>query len=136
MKSVKFLHLLMLAVVLTFSSCSARLVDFTVISSKNHGLKIDKTQGVRVSASSDGFLGLGASIKDAMDKALQQAGTDYDILIDGVVRVNDYFFVSGYKVEGTAVSSSKIKAALGEEGFENWCRENNIFDPSIATAEK
>ena len=125
----------MLATMLTFSSCSYRLVDFTVISSKNFNLKIDKSQGVRVSASSNGFLGLGASIKDAMDKALQSAGPDYDLLIDGVVRVNDYFVVSGYKVEGIAVSTSKMKASLGAIGFEDWCKAHNVFDPSIATVQ-
>ena len=135
MKSVKFPLLLMLATMLTFTSCSYRLVDFTVISSKNHNLKIDKTQGVRVSGSSNGFLGLGASIKDAMDKALQSAGPDYDLLIDGVVRVNDYFLVSGYKVEGTAISTSKMKASLGTKGFEDWCKANNVFDPSTATVQ-
>jgi hypothetical protein len=122
----------MLVTLLTFSSCSSRLVDFTVISSKNVSLKIDKSQGKTVSASSNGFLGLGASIKDAMDKALSSAGPDYDLLVDGVVRVNDYFLVSGYKVEGTAISTSKMKASLGVKGFEDWCKANNIFDSNSA----
>lgn len=133
MKSVKLSLLIVLAIMLTFSSCSYRLVDFTIISSKNYNLKIDKTQGVRVSATSNGFLGIGASIKDAMDKALQSAGPDYDLLIDGVVRVNDYFLVSGYKVEGIAISTSKMKASLGNKGFEDWCKVNDVFDPSSVT---
>jgi len=133
MKSVKLPLLIVLAIMLTFSSCSYRLVDFTIISSKNYNLKIDKTQGVRVSATSNGFLGIGASIKDAMDKALQSAGPDYDLLIDGVVRVNDYFLVSGYKVEGIAISTSKMKASLGNKGFEDWCKVNDVFDPSSVT---
>lgn len=117
-----------LLVLVLFSSCSYRLVDFTVISSKNHELRIDKSIGVRVSGSSNGFLGLGASIKDAMDKALQSAGPEYDLLIDGVVRVNDFILITGYKVEGTAISSKKLKAMLGEEGFELWCKENKLFN--------
>jgi hypothetical protein len=129
MKTLKFSFTILLVTLLTFSSCSYRLVDFTVISSKDSNLKIDKSQGVRVSASSNGILGLGASIKDAMDKALQKAGPDYDLLIDGVVRVNDYFLVAGYKVEGLAISTSKMKASLGEKGFEEWCKANHIFDP-------
>lgn len=112
------------------TSCSYRLVDFTVISSKNHSIEMDKSKGVRVEGTSMGFLSLGASIKDAMDEALQSAGPDYDILIDGVVRVNDYFFVSGYKVEGVAMSSSKLKASLGDEEFKKWKEKNNIFIPS------
>jgi hypothetical protein len=115
-----------------FSSCSSRLVDFTVISSKNVSLNFDKSQGKKVSGKSNGFLGLGASIKDAMDKALSSAGPDYDLIVDGVVRVNDYFFVAGYKIEGTAISTSKMKASLGEKGFEEWCKANNVFDPNTA----
>ena len=135
MKSVKT-PILMLAMVLTFSSCSVRLVDFTIISSKNYNLEIDKTEGVRVSASSNGLFGIGASIKDAMDKALQSAGPGHDLLVDGVVRVNNYYIISGYKVTGTAISTSKMRASLGDEEFEDWCEANNVFEPSKATVQK
>ena len=134
MKSNKLTFLLVLITTLTLSSCSERLVDFTVISSKNHGLKFDKNEGIDVKAKSLGFLGLGASIKDAMDKALRSAGKDYDLLIDGVVRMEIYPFVSGYSVEGTAVSSKQLKASLGIKGFEEWCNSHNIFDPSTDVA--
>ena len=59
-------------------------------------------------------------------------GVDYDLIIDGVVRINDYVLISGFKVEGTAISTSKMKASLGKEGFDNWCKVNNVFDPSNA----
>ena len=68
-KGIKIRLILIGVIVLTFTSCSYRLIDFTVISSKNVSLKIDKTQGIRVSGTSNGFLGIGVSIKDAMDKA-------------------------------------------------------------------
>ena len=123
------LLLLSLALLLTLASCSQRLIDFTVISSKNTSFSFDKTQGIRVTGASNGFLGMGTSIKDAMDKALQSAGPDYDLLVDGVVRVNDYFFVSGFTVEGTAISSSKIKKSLGTLGFDNWLKKQNVFEP-------
>jgi len=135
MKKITISFVAIIIAVITFSSCSHRLIDFTVISSKNVSLKFDKTQGKAVSGKSMGFLGFGASIKDAMDKALQSAGPDYDLLVDGVVRINDYFFVSGYKVEGTAISTGKIKASLGVKGFEDWCKANNVFDPTAATVQ-
>jgi hypothetical protein len=135
MKKITISFVAIIIAVITFSSCSHRLIDFTVISSKNVSLKFDKAQGKAVSGKSMGFLGFGASIKDAMDKALQSAGPDYDLLVDGVVRINDYFFVSGYKVEGTAISTSKIKASLGVKGFEDWCKANNVFDPTAATVQ-
>lgn len=130
---VKFLSIALVAITL-MSSCSNRLIDFTVISSKNVSLKIDKSQGKHVEGSSMGFLGLGISIKDAMDKALSSAGADYDLIVDGVVRENDYVLMLGYTVEGTAISSSKLKAQLGEKGFEDFCKANNILDPNTAKA--
>jgi len=130
MKTIKFLFLsILMTAFIGLTSCSYRLVDFTVISSKNHDIDIDLTKGKQVEGKSMGFLGLGASIKDAMDKALQSAGPEYDLLVNGVVRVNDYFLVGGYKVTGTAVSSRSLKAMLGEKEFEEWCKKNDIFDP-------
>ena len=120
----------LLALTLIFTGCSQRLVDFTVISSKNHSLKFDKSKGVRVTGKSFGFLGIGVNIKDAMDKALQSAGPQFDLLIDGVVKIENYPFVAGYVVEGTAISSGDLKAMLGEKGFEEWCKSNNVFDPT------
>lgn len=129
MKLLKQFALTILMSSIFLSSCSYRLVDFTIISSKNHSIHFDKSRGIRVEGSSNALFGLGASIKDAMDKALESAGPEYDILIDGVVRVNDYVFVSGFKVEGTAISSRNLKVQLGPIGFESWCMANNIFDP-------
>ncbi len=138
MKKVNFIIMAIVIGVFAImtSSCSQRLVDFTIISSKNINMNFDVSHGKQVEGTSNGFLGIGASIKDAMDEALQSAGPEYDILVNGVVRYNDYVVVLGYKVTGTAVSSSKLKAMLGEEGFENWCKANNIFDPSKATVMK
>jgi hypothetical protein len=53
---------------LAFSSCSERLIDFTVISSKNVSLRINKTQGKQVKGTDFGPFGIGTNIKDAMDK--------------------------------------------------------------------
>lgn len=131
MKSKKISILTALfALTLIFTSCSQRLVDFTVISSKNHGLKFDKYKGIRVQGKSLRFMGFGANIKEAMDKSLQSAGPQFDLLIDGVVKMESYPFVSGYVVEGTAINSGDMKAMLGDRGFEEWCKSNNLFDPT------
>lgn len=136
MKSTKLtIFSALFSLILIFSGCSQRLVDFTVISSKNHGLKFDKTKGIRVTGKSFGFLGIGADIKDAMDNALQSAGPQFDLLIDGVVKMEDYFFVGGYVVEGTAISSGDLKATLGKKGFEDWCKSNSILDPTKVEVE-
>jgi|AntRauTorcE11897_2_1112592.scaffolds.fasta_scaffold07968_1 hypothetical protein len=121
-----------LILILTFTllmtaGCSTRLVDFTVISSKNVSLDINKQEGVQVSAKSMGFLSLGVSIKDAMDEALSNAGPGYDLLVDGVVRYQDYIFVGGYEVTGTAIRSADIAATLDADEFEKWVTENNVY---------
>ena len=118
------------------SGCSVRIVDFTIISSKNHSLAIDKTKGVQTTGDNLQFLGLGTSIKGAMDKALENAGLGYDLLIDGVVYQQSYFFVSGFRVTGVAIRSGDLKARLGEEGFMEWLKGNNVFDPATAIAQK
>ena len=125
----------LLSVVL-FSSCSYRIVDFTIISSKNHTIRFDMTQGKRVEGKSMGFLGIGTSLKDAMDKALESAGQGYDLLVDGVVQRVDNFFVVGFKVTGTAVRSTEMRASLGEEEFQKWLKDNNVFDPETAVVQK
>jgi hypothetical protein len=113
------------------SGCSYRLMDFTVISSRSHSLLFDKAQGKKVEGTSLKFLGIGAKIKEAVDNALEQAGADYDLLLDVVVYQEDNFFVSGYRVTGTAVRSIELRAQLGEEGFKSWLETNNVFENKI-----
>jgi len=107
MKKVLFPVLVVGALMLT--SCSQRLVDFTTISTKNVTLPgIKKSEGVRVKASKTYIFGIGWNIKDGIDKALEQAGPNFDLLVDGVVRYSTFPFWSTIKVEGTAVESEKM----------------------------
>ena len=131
-----FVFVGLIAIFSLFSSCSVRMIDFTVISSKNHTLRFDLAQGKKVEGTSMMFLGIGTTIKGAMDKALESAGAGYDLLVDGVVYRQDYFFVAGFKVTGTAVMSRALIAHLGEEGFQQWLAENKVFDPEIADVQK
>jgi hypothetical protein len=55
-----------------------------------------------------------------MDIALETAGPEYDLLVDGVVRYGSYPLISSITVEGTAVSSKAMKNKLGEAGFKSW----------------
>jgi len=115
---------------MAMASCSQRLVDFTVISTKNADLNIKKSSGVKTEGKSMKFLNIGVNIKDAIDDALENAGSDYDLLVDGVIRAKQFPFYGGYVVEGTAVSTSNLKSQLGEKGFEEWCKQHNIVTPS------
>ena len=131
MKKLSFLLVAILFSIVSLftTSCSSRMIDFTVISTKSHQIKFDRSKGIKVEGVSYGFLGIGSSMEDALDEALESAGTGYDLLIDGVVRYNDYFFVSGYKITGLAVNSRELIAQLGEKGYEKWCKNNEIFVP-------
>ena len=124
MKRIAKVSLLM-AAIFTLASCSYRTLDFTVISSKTIQMSIDKSLGKTVEGKSMGFLGLGSSLKGTVDAALESAGPEYDLLIDGVVFTNDYFFVAGYKVKGTAINTAKLRAQMGDEKFSEWLAAHN-----------
>ena len=134
MKLIKTL-LPALALVLFLSSCTARLVDFTVISTKNCELGTNKLKSKRTEGKKTYFLGIGFNLKDAIDIALENAGSKYDLLIDGVVTYSNYPFVVIVKVKGKAVSTAEMTTMMGEEGFQEWCKTHNVLDPKTATAE-
>ena len=132
MKTIKLSALLISITML--SSCSYRMIDFTVISSKNVNLNVPKeakstTRVVGKSSAPVIIIHFTASLKEAVDNAIESAGTDYDALIDGVVYQYDYSFffgVWGYRVEGTAIKTSELKAMLGDGDFEKWGMNHNI----------
>jgi hypothetical protein len=84
-----------IAAMMAFNSC--RLVDFTLISSKNVALDVKKDT-LRVTAK-------GWTIKDAVDNAIEKAGPGYDALIDGVIYDSGF----RYKVKGTPIKTSDLK---------------------------
>ncbi len=92
-KTILFLGALTM---LSFSSC--RLVDFTIISSKNVSIDFKK-EYPRQS-------GVAFSVKGAMDKAIQKGGLGSDALVDGVVYDLPFWL---WKVEGTPIKSSEIQ---------------------------
>jgi len=111
------------------TSCTTRLVDFTVISTKNVQMSIDKSKGKEVNIKDLKAFGINATIKGALDKAIESAGPGYDLLVDGVISYSSYWFVSGYRVKGLAVNTMKMKSELGEEGFNNWLRAHEVVTP-------
>ena len=119
----------LILVLLTACSSTTRRVDFTVISSKNHSIKFDLSEGKQTKGESIHFWGSGANIKDAMDEALQNAGPQYDVLVNGVVREVVKLFSAGYEVEGVAINSRELIALYGNEGYEKWLAMQTIFDP-------
>ncbi|WKK77845.2 hypothetical protein QYS49_12640 [Marivirga salinae] len=127
MKNLK-LTIFAASLIFLVSSCTIRLVDFTTISTKNVNLGIDKSQGTRVEGKASYFLNIGFNLKDAIDDAMEQAGTGYDLLIDGVVSYQNLPFVTVVKVEGVAVNAAKMRLSMTEEEYNNWLSENKAIE--------
>lgn len=93
------------------ASCNQRLIDFTVISSKNVTFRLpDDAKGPRATGKELKFCGT-PQLKAAVDKAIETAGPGYDALIDGVVYQRSEIFRAGWVVEGTPIKTSKLKAS-------------------------
>lgn len=120
--------IIILAMAVLLQSCSYRLVDFTAISSKNVALDLAlaKKMGKRTEGSKKYFLGVTYNIKDALDDALEKAGPNYDLLVDGVIYYKDAFFVVTVICEGIAIDTSLMKKKLGQVGFEKWLNGHKI----------
>jgi hypothetical protein len=100
----KFLVLVVLLVVaFSFSACTYRLVDFTVISSKNTAVKGKVGKRVKGSDGKCVYLGI-PNMKEAIDRAIQQE-PGADALIDGVLYLKYYVFWQVYEIEGTAINT-------------------------------
>ena len=100
----KFLVLVVLLVVaFSFSACTYRLVDFTVISSKNTTVKGKVGKRVKGSDGKCVFLGV-PNMKEAIDRAIQQE-PGADALIDGVLYQKVYPYYQVFEVEGTAINT-------------------------------
>ncbi len=87
--------ILIISTIIILTSC--RLTDFTLISTKNVSLDVNK-EYPRVT-------GKGFTVKDAIDQAIEKAGPGYDALIDGVI----YERLFKYKVTGTPIKTSDLK---------------------------
>ena len=97
-----FILVLMLSVTAMFSACSTRIVDFTVISSKN--ASVSGKVGKRVKGSDGTCAFLYPNMKEALDRAIEQE-PGADALVDGVVYYKSYYVWHAYEVEGTAVNT-------------------------------
>ena len=94
MKKINRIILISLSIIIC--SCG-RLVDFTMISSKNVEINVKK-DAPRVS-------GKGWSVKDALDDAIEKAGPGFDALMDGVI----YEGLFKYRVTGTPIKTTDTK---------------------------
>jgi hypothetical protein len=123
MKTLTIFGAAALAVML--QSCSYRLLDFTVISTKTVAIRTTDA-GKRVTGEAVEFLGIGVHVTDAVDCVVESAGPGYDALIDGVVYNKIYPFVSGFVVEGTAINTSTFKTAKSDTEWLEFSKKHNL----------
>lgn len=124
-------------VFLVMTGCTTRILDFTVISSKNTNIKVkDTAKGDRVSGEDMvGYFILPfgqPQIKNAVDRAIEKAGPGYDALLDGVIfyKYNVFLIVGsfGYTVEGTPIKTSQLIVELKSKGVdpEQYFTQHNL----------
>ncbi len=106
-----------LALTLLLTGCSRRLIDYTVISSKNVRLDLpDGATGPRTEGKDGVTVILGIplgtpNIKEATDKAIENAGSQYDALIDGVISSCFCAFIFGkskVKIECKPINTTML----------------------------
>lgn len=107
----KLIFTLSVVGLMSLTSCNVRLIDFTVISSKNVTLRLpDDAKAARTEGKDMKFCGR-PELKEAVDKAIQAAGPGYDALIDGVVYQRNEIVRIGWVVQGTPIKTSKLKSS-------------------------
>jgi hypothetical protein len=108
--------------------CTVRVVDFTVISTKNQVATAGYAEGPRTKGEdcvTVVFVPFGTpNLKVAIDRAIEAAGPGFDVLVDGVVNSKSavVFGSNCYEVEGTPINS---QAANGHGK-----KKVSFFDPS------
>ena len=111
----------MIILMLFLAGCTQRMIDFTIISSKNVMIPT-KARG-SMSEGEDWShwlyllfpIPLGSaqpSLEEAVDRAIEAAGPEYDALMDGVLYSKWYFaiiaFGSGFRVKGIPVNTKVV----------------------------
>lgn len=120
------LSILVAAAAFAFSSCTHQVMDFTILSASTNTLQFNKSLGKPTTGKHLTFLGIGTSAQTATRRALQNAGPEYNLLIDGSITIKDYFFTYGYHVEGIAINSRHLVSQLGQEGYEQFLAEHEV----------
>ena len=103
------------------TGCTVRLTDFTAISTKNVKLPM-KAKGKRAVGEDcvpAFIITFGQpNMKEAIDRAIQNAGPEYDALVDGVLYFTQMPFQLCYKVEGTPINT-KESVSMNEGDRQN-----------------
>ena len=108
----------MIILMIVLVGCTRRMIDFTIISSKN--VMIQPTSRGSMTEGEDWvyiFLfipigGLQPSLEDAVDRAIEVAGPEYDALMDGVLYSKFWYalivYGIGFRIKGVPVNTKAM----------------------------
>lgn len=108
------------------AGCTTRLVDFTAISTKNIKLP-SATQASRAEGKDCVYMILSIptgtpNMKEAIDRAIESGGREYDALVDGVLFHTFWHAIllgeMCYKIEGTPINT-KTSVSMNDDQKEN-----------------
>ena len=131
--------MLILYMGLAITGCAHRMLDFTVISSKNMQLQIAPNAKTSRAKGSNKVWWIiipfsNPSLKEAVDRAIESAGPDYDALVDGVIYwKSSWFFLVGsmaYEVVGTPINTSLLQANLQQDGSSGLASQSVLYHSS------
>jgi hypothetical protein len=124
--TLKLALLVTLVLTVLLPGCTRRVLDFTVVSSKNVDLRLDDSaKGERTKGIDRVWwfitIPLGQpNLKEATDRAIEAAGPGYDALIDGVISIKSGWYIltgeTTYIVEGTPVKTTMLYGQMEKEG--------------------
>jgi len=77
---------------------------------------------------------IGYNIRDAVDDAFENAGPEYDLIVNAKITVKYYYLLIYYSkyviVNGTAVNSKELIAQWGDEKYRQWLGSQNVLHHS------
>jgi len=126
MKSMRFKILIFIVILSSsLSSCSISLLNYSILADQS--VNINPKGGIEVNGYYDSWArSQRKSVKIATERALKQAGTDYDILVNGKIEMEYKVFFLRYRVTGTAFKSSNLIKEYGQIGFEEWKEKQEL----------
>lgn len=136
MLSKKYYIMVFIVASIIIQSCSFRLIDeTTIIKTEKSYMEQEISIGKEVEGNEYFPYLLGYNIQGAIDEAFENAGENYDMLINTSVDTKHYYFVIYFSqyvvVKGTAVNSNELKKSMGDEKYSKWITQQNVIYKNV-----
>lgn len=126
-----------IVVSIIIQSCSFRLIDeAAIIKTEKSIMEQEISIGKKVEGKEYFPYLLGYNIQGAIDEAFENAGENYDMLINTSVDTKHYYFIIYFSqyvvVKGTAVNSNELRKSMGDEKYSQWISQQNVIYKNVA----